>query len=167
MKRKIWLIALTFILVLSVAGCGKKDSGSDAGSSNSNAVSNSSSQSTDAKDAGLEYETEGEYIVFSVSTDYELESDAWLGVVPTGKIFTKEVDADEVDIVYTYCENWDFDGIKSYRFPFDKDYFESIEDGIYDMVLCSSDSEETGKVLIQFGIEKKGSKITLDFENKK
>lgn len=76
-------------------------------------------------------------------------------------------DDDEVDIVYTYCENYGFDGATSYRFAFEKDYLLGIEDGTYDLVLCSSDNEEIGKVLFQIGLEKKGDEITLDYENEK
>lgn len=170
------LLALTLIMVmaLSFAACsGAKDADETATeppqttdfSTNTTSIDKSDIV-VDADKNDVAMETEAEYIVFNVDLGFKLESDAWLGVIPTGTIYENEVDADDVDILYTYCENLDADGAVSHRFAFEKEYFYGIEDGIYDMVLCSSDDEEIGKVLLQIGMEKNGDKIVLDYENK-
>lgn len=181
MKKSIAIILIT-VLMLSFAACGakeKKDEQSSApvsqdtsvseqaNTSEAPAPSESTSQSEKVSEDDLLFEADEERILFSVSTDFEIESDAWLGVIPTGKIYENEVDADEVDIIYTYCENLDEENAAMYIFAFEKSNFFGIEDGIYDMILCSSDNAETGKVLIQIGLEKNGESIVLDYENSK
>jgi len=168
MKRGILAILLVMTLALCISGCGKK-SGSDASADKSTGGTASAGDTTSAgeEESQMEFGNEGEYVVFNADLSFALESDAWLGVIPTGTIYEKEIDADDVDIIYTYCENLDDEGIEKYRFAFDKDYFYSIEDGTYDLVLCSSDDGEVGKVLFQCGLEKKGNKFELDYKNNK
>lgn len=177
MKKRFIFAALSLALMLAMTGCTNtnipaKDDDNVTNSSKDDRDDDdkdrdSDSENNSSKSSDLKFETEAEYLVFNVNIAFEIESDAWLGVIPTGTIYEKEVDADEVDIVYTYCENYGFDGATSYRFAFEKDYLLGIEDGTYDLVLCSSDNEEIGKVLFQIGLEKKGDEITLDYENEK
>jgi len=165
MMKKIVLVICVLTMILSLAACGKKDSNTGTSGSANGGNSTGTTQVENAEDAGVGFTSDSEYVVFVVKNNFTLESDAWLGIIPDGTIYTKEVDADEYDIIYTYADSVEPD-LKEYRFAFEKDYFESVEDGVYDMVLCSSDNEETGVVLLQFGIEKKGTKVTFDFKNK-
>lgn len=178
MKKKLLMFTVVATMMLGVVGCGKKDeanTGSSSASSNSTAASNNSANTTvednnsaaDATDDfGLGYTTEEEYVVFSVRNDFVFDSDGWLGVIPTGTIYEKEADADEYDIIYTYCDNYDAENPKEFIFKFNKEYFFGIDDGVYDMVLCSSDDAEKGVVLFQVGIEKSGMNFSFDYENK-
>ena len=181
MRKSIAIILVT-VLLLSFAACGSKEKKDEPSSvpvsqdtsaseqvntSEAEATSENASQSENTNAENLLFETEEERILFSVSTDFEIESDAWLGVIPTGNIYENEVDADEVDILYTYCENLDDENAAKHIFAFEKSYLFGIDDGIYDLVLCSSDNAETGKVLIQIGLEKNGENIVLDYENNK
>lgn len=178
--RKILALMFALLMVFAFAACSKApdNTETEAPSSQQNSTETAPAETTEAPTSGtteaekpdeskLAIEEDPEYVVFNVSYDFELEEDAWLGVIPTGTLYENEVDADEYDIIYTYCDNFNFDGATSYRFAFEKDYFFSIEDGVYDMVLCSTDSGETGKVLLQIGLEKNGESITLDYENSK
>lgn len=171
--KKILALALVMAMAISFAACGSKNGNDETTTESTQAQTNEPTQNSDvpkvdnlAEDA-IGLETEAEYIVFNASLDFKLESDAWLGVIPTGTIYENEVDADAVDVAYVYCENFDMDGAVSHRFAFEKDTLLDIEDGTYDLVLCSSDNEEIGKVLLQIGMEKSGDKITLDYENNK
>lgn len=169
MRKTAYLLTLLMILTLTLTACGKKDAAGN-GTANGGNASKSGTVTAQAgdKDDTVSYGTEGEIVVFTVSSDLKLDdSSAWLGIIPTGTKYEKEVDADEVDMVYCYAANYDDENKKNYRFEFEKEYFFGVGDGIYDMVLTSSDDESIGKVLLQIGIEIKGDKITLDFENKK
>lgn len=168
--KRLLAITLVFIMAVSFAACsGTKDTDETTTESTQTTASSTTTTSIDEsnKNEDVALETEAEYVVFNASLDFKLESDAWLGVIPSGTIYENEADADEVDIAYVYCENLDMDGATSHRFAFEKEYFYDIEDGTYDLVLCSSDNEEIGKVLLQIGMEKTGNTITLDYENNK
>ncbi len=161
---------LLMIFVLMFTACGKKPavgSGSDV-ATGGNTTENGPASIETNKDDEVSFGTEGELVVFTVSKDFIFDdSSAWLGIIPTGTIYEKEADADEVDMVYCYAANFEDENKKSYRFEFEKEYFFSLGDGTYDLVLTSSDDGEIGKVLLQIGIETKGEDIRLDFENEK
>ena len=55
---------------------------------------------------------------------------------------------------------------ETYIFEFVKEDVKGLDDGKYSMVLCDTD-EDTGKVLLQFPIEKKGTEIIPDFSSLK
>lgn len=100
-------------------------------------------------------------VFITVDSSYELESDAWVGIVPSGKKFKNGGEAASNDILYTYVENFDErDDDDGYYFSFATEYVEDVEDGTYDMVLCNNDMKD-GKVLLQFSINKSGSKINI------
>lgn len=171
--KKLLALALVMVMAISFAACSNggeapedTTESTQAQSAEAQGTTASADEANDAQ-SSVAMEAEDEYIVFNVSLDLQIEQDAWLGVIPTGTIYENEADADEVDIAYVYCENFDMDGVVSHRFAFQKDYLLGIEDGTYDLVLCSSDNEEIGKVLLQVGMEKNGDKITLDYENNK
>lgn len=173
--KKTFALLTVLLMAVAVSGCGKvketdgttSSAQTAAATAAATSAANTAANSETAGKTDVDFETDAEYVIFNASPDFKLESDAWLGVIPTGVIYKDEADADEQDIIYAYCDNLDENGAKNYRFAFDKDGFYGIEDGVYDMVLCSSDDAETGKVLLQIGLEKKGEKIVLDYENKK
>ena len=109
-----------------------------------------------------DFEVNDEMIVFSVVPDFELAQDAWMGIVPAGKEYKKEVDADEVDIYYCYVANFEKKASEKYKFEFSVSDIEGLDDGKYSIVLCNTD-EDTGKVLLQFPAEIKGKEIIPDF----
>ncbi len=176
MKKTALILALVMILMLTVAACGKKPAANTGTTTGGNAPASSGSTSASGTDAAqtndkndeVTFGIEGESVVFTASMDFKLEdSTAWLGIIPTGTKYEKEADADEVDMIYCYVGYYEEENKKSYRFEYEKEYFFGLGDGTYDMVLTSSDDGAIGKVLLQIGIEIKGEKITLDFDNKK
>lgn len=169
MKKTAFLLTLVMVLMLAVTACGKKPSVSDGTAAGGNSSENGvSAEQTNDKNGAVACETEDGTVVFTAGLDFGLEdSSAWLGVIPTGTKYEKEADADDVDMIYCYAANFDDETKKDYRFEFEKEYFYSLGDGTFDMVLTSSDNGEVGRVLLQIGIEIKGEEITLDFENKK
>lgn len=169
MKKTAVFLALVMLLLLTVTACGKKPAADNGAATGGNASADAAAAAqTNAKNDEVTYGTEGESVVFTASLDFKLaDSSAWLGVIPTGTKYEKEADADDVDLLYCYAANYDDEKKTSYRFEFSKEYFFSVGDGTYDLILTSSDDGEVGRVLLQIGLEIKGEKITLDYENKK
>ncbi len=161
MKKTLMLTFLFMTLTITAVGCGKKDATNESAPTAA-ANANSESNRNDATpETNIGQSVEAEHIIFSVRSDYKLNADAWLGIIPAGTQYTDERDADEVDIYYTYCDNYGDENRKDYLFKYDKNSVKNIEDGTYNMVLCDTDDAETGKVLIQIKIDKKGDSITL------
>ena len=161
------IIALIIVGAMSMAlfGCGKKDDNKGGG-----AASTSASKAVTVDDIatveerGVEFARKGDQTVFKVDSSVELMQDAWLGFCPGTKGFTKEVDADEVDVLYAYIANGDKRDSEDYLFEFDNDQFEGLEDGDYVMVLCDSDDENVGKVLLYIPAKISGDKVTLEYD---
>jgi len=109
-------------------------------------------------------ETEGDKIVFRVDPGFVIKQDSWMGVVPAGKEYTKEVDADEVDIYYVYVANFEKKASEKYIYEMLIEDIKGLENGKYTMVLSDTD-EDTGKVLLYFPIEIKDGKVTSDLSN--
>lgn len=162
MKR---LIAMVVVCALSVAlfGCGKKDSGSaEVRDDNSDKPKATAAEAEEASDdTGIEFKQSGGKIVFKVDPDVELTQNAWLGFCPGTKGYVKEIDADEVDVVYAYIENDERKASDDYEFKFENELIEGLEDGDYTVVLCDDDDE--GKVVLYFPAVVSGSKVSCDF----
>ena len=104
-------------------------------------------------------------VVFTVDAGLDLKQDAWLGFIPGTKGFTKEVEADEVDVLYAYIANGDKKSSEDYIFEFDEDQFGGLEDGDYIMVLCDTDDEAVGgKVLLYIPAKIAGNTVELAYD---
>ncbi|MBO4927450.1 MAG: hypothetical protein J5379_04280 [Clostridiales bacterium] len=175
--RRISAAIVAMACILAVGGCSKKsedtkkskdkdkkeDVSKDKDKDEEKADKTEDEGGGDAQEETYaEFGVSGEYIVFSVIPDFELQQDAWMGIVPAGKDYKKEVDADEVDVLYVYPSNMDKKASEKYRFEFYDEDVEGLDDGKYSMVLCNTD-EDSGKVLLQFPIEIKGKEIIPDF----
>ena len=164
MKR---VIALVMVCAMSFAffGCGKKEE--------STSSSGSTEATTKAADQGGKDETDLDNVtftqkdnklIFSVHSELLLKQDAWLGFCPGTKGFVKEVDADEVDVLYSYIANENKKDGEDYIFEFGEDSIGALEDGDYVMVLCDSDDETVGKVLLYIPCKISGTKVDVVFD---
>lgn len=168
--KKIVGIILVLAMGLAFMGCGAK--GKDAGSGEGGGDTKAPAATEDAggnggggaaSDAGFKLGDNGDMYVFNISSKYVLRQDAWLGVVPSGE-YTKEVDADEVDIYYVYPVNYEEGSKNDNVFEYPKEDVKNlIEDGNYTMVLCDTD-EDTGKVVLYFPITVKGDSLKADLD---
>ena len=178
--KRMGAVLVAAMCLMSMAGCSKKKEetkkNKDKSEQKKESVTEKASEvvddvktSTDESSQDntfVELADTNEKIVFSVVPDYDLKQDSWMGIVPAGKDYKKEVDADEVDILYYYVLNAEKKASETYIFEFMKEDVKGLDDGKYSMVLCDTD-EDTGKVLLQFPIEKKGTEIIPDFSSLK
>ena len=164
------LIALIVVCAMSFAlfGCGKKDSGKSSGDTTKATTQAKDDEDKGSKDASgedsVKFSQKGEQVIFSVDSKFDLMQDAWLGFIPGTKGYTKEGEADEYDVLYTYIENVEKKSSENYQFVFDTWLFEGLEDGDYVLVLCDSDDESVGKVLFYMPAKINSGKITLDYD---
>ncbi len=164
MKR---VIALIVVCAMSFAlfGCGKKDDKKDGGDSTKATTQAADKGSDDASGSNdVQISQKGGQTVFTVDAGLDLKQDAWLGFCPGTKGFVKEADADEVDVLYAYIANGDKKSSDDYLFEFADDQIDGLEDGDYILVLCDSDDEAVGKVLLYIPCKLSGSKVTLDYD---
>lgn len=165
--KRFFLVFLVLVITVALIGCGTKP-GNDAqnsGTPNSGSSGSGSSGAESTSNSGaseqIAFSKEGEFLVFKVSPTIKLDENSWLGIVPAGKEYRKEADADEVDIYWTYPENFnDRKADEAYIFRIDAADVEGIEDDSYSMVLCDNDDE--GLVILQFPIVIKGANLTAD-----
>lgn len=161
------VIALIVVCAMSFAlfGCGKKDDNKGGGDSTKATTQAAGKESDEAAsgDDSVQFSQTGGKTVFTVDAGLDLKQDAWLGFCPGTKGFEKEADADEVDVLYAYIENGDKKSSEDFLFEFGDDQIEALDDGDYILVLCDSDDEAVGKVLLYIPCKLSGSKVTLDY----
>ena len=161
------VIALIVVCAMSFAlfGCGKKDDKKDGGDSTKATTQAADKGSDDASGSNdVQFSQKGGQTVFTVDAGLDLKQDAWLGFCPGTKGFVKEADADEVDVLYAYIANGDKKSSDDYLFEFGDDQIDGLQDGDYILVLCDSDDEAVGKVLLYIPCKLSGSKVTLDYD---
>ena len=161
------VIALIIVCAMSLAlfGCGKKEEKKGGGDS-TKATTQAADKGGDEEsgDDSVQFSQKGGQTVFTVDAGLDLKQDAWLGFCPGTKGFVKEADADEVDVLYAYTANGDKKSSEDYLFEFGDDQIDGLEDGDYILVLCDSDDEAVGKVLLYIPCKLSGSKVTLDYD---
>lgn len=169
--KKISAALVAMACIFSVAGCSKKTDETTKAKSTTTKSENVSKETDKIADNGgadaseethPETEVKEDKLIFYVSPEFELKQDAWLGVVPAGKDYKKEVDADEVDIYYVYVANSEKKASDKYCFEYLLEDIAGLDDGNYSIVLCDTD-DDTGKVLLQFPVEIKGKDLKPDF----
>lgn len=169
--NKLMILTLAAGIFMSLTACGSKNESSGGEAANTKTEQNAPADGNNAAEdiapgnAGDDFEVKSnsEGVIFRVNHNIKLKEDAWLGVVPKGKEYTNEVDADEVDIYYSYYSNNEKKDSEDYEFFYDPN---CIEDGEYSMVLCDTDGDD-GKVLVQFDMKKSGKDITPEFSTAK
>ena len=163
MKR---VIALVMVCAMSFAfwGCGKKDESKSSGATEAttHAADQGGKEATDLDN--VTFTQKDNMLVFSVNSELLLKQDAWLGFCPGTNSFVKEADADEVDVLYSYIANGDKQDGEDYLFEFGLDSIGGLDDGDYVMVLCDSDDETVGKVLLYIPCKISGTTVNLDFD---
>ena len=161
------VVALLMVCALSLAlfGCGKA-TGNKGGDDTTKAAAHPADDgdSTPAGADDVKFSQKGDKTVFTVDSGIALQQDAWLGFCPGTKGFVKEMDADEVDVLYAYTTEDENNNGGDYIFEFDNDSIDALDDGDYILVLCDSDDENVGKVVLYIPAKLDGSKVTLNYD---
>ena len=165
--KKFLALIIAGILTVSLTACGSKGSESDASES---APSSSTEVQPEAKGSNpaannfipATSSQTPNYATIKILPTVKMDGDdAWLGLCPAGKDYITEAEADAEDIIYFYAEPKE-DEKDSTVFACD---FESVEDGTYALVVCTSDDESIGYVAIQMNMTKKNGELTFDYDS--
>lgn len=168
MKKKLTLLFL-IMLLFGMTACGSKEVKEDSKKDSTNTQSTNTQNTNTNNEVGMNQvekvfhpATTANYATVKVDSSIKMDDEsAWLGLVPQGKDYRTELEADDVDIIW-----WGLEARESENDPYvwacD---FESVEDGKYDVVIATSDDENVGYVVIQLSMEKKGDKISFDYAN--
>ena len=161
--KKLLAATMAFAMIISLSACGKKNGGGNSGTPASTAAAQTNApESDDTKYDNVTFQKKDGKLVFTVNKEINLKQGAWLGLCPGTKGYVNEVDADEVDVLYSYICNGDRQDSDDFIFEFGEDQIEALEDGDYVMVLCDDDDE--GKVILYIPAVIKGKTLTVAFD---
>ena len=105
-------------------------------------------------------------ITFEISRDVELTDKAWLGLVPAGKDYATETDAKNDSIFWVRVERFDAgNSSEPYVFIYSGEDIAMLPQGDFTMVLC--DTEENGRVVLQFPATVSGVEIKCELTKMK
>jgi len=162
--KKVIACVVVGMMVVALASCGNKpaENTTNAAQSQESRTSAQEDQGNEVQDVFYPHSSyDSAYATIEVNESIEMDDNtAWLGFCPAGKDYVTELEADEADIIWWAAEAYE----KGERAVFACD-FGSVEDGKYALVVCTSDDETVGYVVIQMDIEKKGDKLTFDYDS--
>ena len=159
--KKILTITIALATVLSLASCKKAETGDkDISGSVSVSVDGTGASASGNKSGKIkiDHTVDGDFLVFTVSCDFNLESDAWVGICAKGD-YVYEDDADDAEFTYSYYEDRQSEE-DPYIF---KVAFNDMDDAEYTVVLC--DTDNNGYVIASWNVTLSGGKATVDYKN--
>jgi len=170
--KKIWALVLIVIMVASLSACGAKKSSvtvttddTASGKATQTATQNTTAvKSNPAADNFIPGHSSAipDYATISILPEIKMDDEtAWLGLCPLGKDYITELEADEADVIWFRADD-KLDENDKTVFACD---FEGVEDGTYALVVCTSDDENVGYVVIQMNMTKKNGDLSFDLEN--
>ena len=105
-------------------------------------------------------------ITFEISSNVELTDKAWLGLVPVGKDYVTESEAKTDCVFWVRVERLDKKkDTEPYVFIYSGEDIAMLPQGDFTMVLC--DTEDNGKVVLQFPATVSGADIKCDLDKMK
>ena len=160
--KKLLAVTMACVMIIALSGCGKKSGGSNDTKASSAAAQTNATVGEDTKYDNVTFEKKDGKYIFTVNKEVRLTQGAWLGLCPGTKGYVNEVDADEVDVLYSYICNGDRQDSDDFIFEFGEDQIGGLEDGDYVLVLCDNDDE--GKVILYIPAVIKGNTLTVAFD---
>lgn len=165
--KKLVIALLTVLMILSLAACtGQKPTEGPGGNNSATQTTAGGGHEIQPNPVELKFftATQGVYATIQVDSSVKMDDEsAWLGLCPAGKTYITEEEADEVDVIWFHS---DYRTSEEDRYVFACD-FESVEDGTYALVVCTSDDAEVGYVKIQLTMTKADGKLTFDYTDAK
>lgn len=110
----------------------------------------------------VNFTSENGKTIFTVDPSFKILPNSWMGIVPAGKEYKTEGEADEVDLLWVNPDAFEEGQTTPAKFVFDNNDFEGTGNGDYIMVLCENDDDEASKVYFYFPVTINGSTLTAD-----
>lgn len=162
--KMVSIVLAAALMASALCACASKKDSNNGGDKNTPATTaaaagDSNAQATDNR---VKFASENGKTIFTFDPSFKIKPSTWLGVVPTGKDYKNEGEADEVDLIWINPDTYEDGQTTPYKFTYDNNDLASIGDGNYLMVLCEDDDDESSKVFLSFPITIKGTSITVD-----
>ena len=158
------MILTTALMASALCACSSNKAANNGGDKNTPATTAAAGVETNAPavDERVKIASENGKTIFTVDPSFKLKPNTWLGVVPAGKEYKTEGEADEVDLIWINPDTYEENQTTPYKFSYDNNDLAGIGDGDYLMVLCENDDDESSKVFFYFPISIKGGSIKVD-----
>jgi len=154
------IVLAAALMASALCACASKKGGDkNTPATTAAAAGDSNAQATDNR---VKFASENGKTIFTFDPSFKIKQNSWLGVVPTGKDYKNEGEADEVDLIWINPDKYEDGQTTPFKFTYDNNDLASIGDGDYLMVLCEDDDDESSKVFLSFPITIKGTSITVD-----
>ena len=152
------------LMVSALCACSSKKAANNGGGNNTPATTAAAGGENNAKaaDNSVKFSTQDGKTIFTVDPSFKLHTYSWMGIVPAGKAYKTEGEADEVDIIWMNPDAFEEGQTAPAKFVFDNNDIEGVGNGDYIMVLCENDDDEASKVYLYFPITINGSTLTAD-----
>ena len=152
------IILAAALMASALCACSSKK----GGDKNTPATTAAAAGETNAADNRVKFSSENGKTIFTIDPSFQLRPNSWLGVVPAGKDYKNEGEADEVDLIWIYPDTYEDGQTTPYKFTYDNEDLASIGNGEYIMVLCENDDDPDSKVFLYFPVKITGIIITAD-----
>ena len=159
------MILAAALMASALCACSSNKAANNGGDKNTPATTAAAAgaeTNAPAADNRVKFASENGKTIFTIDPSFKLKPNSWLGVVPAGKEYKTEGEADEVDLIWINPDAYEENQTTPYKFTYDNNDLAGIGDGSYLMVLCENDDEESSKVFFYFPITIKGTTITVD-----
>ena len=154
------IILAAALMTSALCACSSKKGGDkNTPATTAAAAGDSNAQATDNR---VKFASENGKTIFTFDPSFKIKPNSWLGVVPAGKDYKNEGEADEVDLIWISPDTYEDGQTTPFKFTYDNEDLARIGDGDYLMVLCEDDDDESSKVFFSFPITIKGTSITVD-----
>jgi len=154
------IVLAAALMASALCACASKKGGDkNTPATTAAAAGDSNAQATDNR---VKFASENGKTIFTFDPSFKIKPNSWLGVVPTGKDYKNEGEADEVDLTWISPDTYEDGQTTPFKFTYDNEDLARIGDGDYLMVLCEDDDDESSKVFLSFPITIKGTSITVD-----
>ena len=163
--KPVSIILAAALMASALCACSSNKAANNGGDKNTPATTAAAAgveTNAPAVDERVKIASENGKTIFTVDPSFKLKPNTWLGVVPAGKEYKTEGEADEVDLIWINPDTYEEGQTTPYKFSYDNNDLAGIGDGDYLMVLCENDDDEASKVFFYFPISIKGGKITVD-----
>jgi ABC-type Fe3+-hydroxamate transport system substrate-binding protein len=158
------IVLATALMASVLCACASNKDSNNGGDKNTPATTaaaagDSNAQATDNR---VIVSGEGNKIVFTIDSSFKLKPNSWLGIVPAGRDYKTEGEADEVDLIWINPDTYEEGQTTPFKFTYDNEDLARIGNGEYIMVLCENDDDPDSKVFLYFPVKITGIIITAD-----
>lgn len=162
--KLISIILAAALMASALCACSSKKDANNGGKNTPATTAAPAGGETNAQaaDNRVKFSSENGKTIFTVDPSFKILPNSWMGIVPAGKAYKTEGEADEVDLLWVNPDAFEEGQTTPAKFVFDNNDFSGVGNGDFIMVLCENDDDEASKVYLYFPITINGTSVTAD-----